>query len=436
MPPYSSTTSIELSHRHKLTAKIKLLWGTRAAVRRMTAELEELSQRRNLPLPHELMGMIFDFYVHVYEQLPERLLLVCRAWHVLALSQSTLWTNLDPLYQFGHVIVRPWAGTFLQSRIARSNPAPLKVNFSNASLDMTPEVVQKIASIPTFRPRIQELVITRAIDASYLVGPQPLLKTLTITSHYPDPLEPIIASPTKFGLDKKRITTLRLYSLPKLPAWPDSLLQRLQTLAVRLHGDPVLLHETWSIIQKASNLRELHITPAYGSAPALSHPSIQHLLIIYPECWDINQDYSLEEVRMPRLQTTAIETSCPKPLTQLKLIEAPVMSLRLTCRPRGLYRNTAVASEISWVDGIVHLLRSISRLKTMEISAPSSIVSDLSEAFENDGNLCTELDSFIVNEGTEIGTEGDDKKAKFDQLRDKVATLMMKRQSNRLDHDF
>ena len=81
------------------------------------------------PLPPELMGMIFNFYDHLYEQLPERLLHVCRASHVLALSQPTLWTNLDPLDQFGHRIVRPWAGTYLQSRIARSNPAPLKVDF-------------------------------------------------------------------------------------------------------------------------------------------------------------------------------------------------------------------------------------------------------------------------------------------------------------------
>ena len=431
MPPYSSTPSVELFHRQELISKIKLLRGTRTTVRRMKAELEELLQRRNLPLPPELMGMIFDFYVHVYEQLPEKLLLVCRAWYVLALSQPTLWTNLDPLDQFGHRIVRPWAGTFLQSRIARSNPAPLKVDFSKATLDMTSEVVQNIASIPTFRPRIQELVISRTIDTSYLVGPQPLLKSLTISGNYPNPLEPISSNPTKFNLDKKGITSLHLDSPRKLPAWPDYFFQRLQTLAVRLNGDPALLHEYWISIQRACNLRTLHITPGHGSAPSLSHPSVQHLSVVYPKFWDINQVHSLEEVRMPRLQTIVIETLCPKPLTRLKLIGVPVLSLQLTCRSRGSYGNTGAASDISWVDGIVHLLRSISRLKTMEISAPSSVVSGLSEAFENDRSLCTELDSFVIKEGTEIGMEGDDKKdtiAKFDQLRGKVATLMKERQ--------
>ena len=402
----------------------------------MKAKLEVLAQRRNLPLPPELMGMIFDFYVHLYGQLPEKLLLICRTWYVLALSQPTLWTNLDPLDQFGHHIVRPWAGTFLQSRIARSNPAPLKVDFSKLSWDMIPEVVQKVATIATFRPRIQELVISRAIDMSYLVGPQPLLKSLTISGNYPNPLERIIATPTKYKLDEKRLTTLRLYSPPKPPAWPNSLLQRLQTLDLNLNGDPLLLNEYWTVIQKSCTLRTLHITASCGSAPALCHPSVRHLSIVYPEFWNINQTYCLEEVRMPRLQDITIETSGPKPLTQLQLIEAPVLSLRLICRPRRMYWNAYLAFETSWIDGIVHILRSTFRLKTMEISAPSSVVLGLPEVFENDRGLCMELDSFVVNEPTEIGTEGDNKgnlAAKFDQLRDKVAALMAKRQNSILD---
>ena len=437
MPPYLSPTPAEISRRQELSSEIEQLRGTRAAVRRMKAELEVLAQRRNLPLPPELMGMIFDFYFHLYGHLPEKLLLVCRTWHVLALSQPTLWTNLDPLDQFGHRIVRPWAGTFLQSRIARSNPAPLKVDFSRLSWDMTPEVVKKVASIATFRPRIQELVISRAMDTSYLVGPQPLLKSLIISGNCPSPLERIIATPTKFKLSEKRLTTLHLYSPPKSLAWPDSLLQRLQTLDVKLNGDPALLHEYWTIIQKSCTLRTLRITPSYGSAPALCHPSVQQLSIVYPEFWNIGQVYCLEEVRMPRLQDIIIETSGPKPLTQLRLIEAPVSSLRLICRPRGMYGKNNAASEVSWVGGIVHILRSTSRLKTMEISATPSVVSDLLEAFDNDRSLCTELDSFVVDEATGIGMEGDDKRslaAKFDQLRDKVADLMEKRHSSMLGH--
>src|SRR5258708_32683256 len=89
MPPYSPPTQLQLSRRQELSTMIEQLEGTRAAVRCMMAEFEELEQRTNLPLPPELTGMIFDLYVHTHKQLPEKLLLVCRSWHVLALSQPT-----------------------------------------------------------------------------------------------------------------------------------------------------------------------------------------------------------------------------------------------------------------------------------------------------------------------------------------------------------
>jgi len=399
----------------------------------MKAKLEKLVQRRTLPLPPELMGIIFDFYVHHYRQLPETLLLVCRIWHVLALSQPSLWTNLDPLGQFGLKVVRPWAGTFLQSRIARSNPAPLKVDFTSFSWDMTPTVVRKVASIPTFLPRIQELVT--CYDASYLVGPQPMLNSLTIRD--PRPLKEISASPAKFMLAEKKVTTLRLHTPPKPPVWPDSFLQRLHTLEVRLTGIPGDIHEYWTLIQKSTNLRSIHIVQSYGTAPALSHPSVQHLSILYPDYWDINKIYCLEEVRMPRLQELVIDTSAPKPLTRLKLIGASLLSLRLTCTPRTVYDNTGRAVEIPWVDAIVHLLRSTSSLKKMEISASPDLVSDLAEAFEKDRNLCPDLDSFIVDESMKSRAEGGGKRnttAAFEQSRGKVVAFMEKRRCSTLTH--
>ena len=429
MPPYSSPTPWELSYRQELSTKIERLQGTRAAIRRMKAELESVMQRRTLPLPPELMGIIFDFYVHHCGQLPEKLLLVCRAWHVLALSQPTLWTNLDPLGQFNLRIVRPWAGTFLQSRIARSNPVPLKVDFSRFSLDMTPTVVKKVASIPTFRPRIQELAISREIDDSYLVGPQPLLNSLTIRTIYPRPLAQVFASPTKFMLTEKKVTTLRLHAPPKPAVLPDSFLQQLHTLEIRLNSFPGDTQEYWTLIQKSTTLRAIHIYQCNGIAPALSHPSVQRLSIVYPEYWDVNQIYCLEEVRMPRLQELIIETTSPKPLTQLKLNGAPVLSLRLMCTPRRIYGNKGREFGIPWVDAIVHLLRLMSRLKRIEISASSALVSDLAEAFEKDGGLCPELDSFVVDESTESWMEGE-----TEHLRGKVAAFMDKRQSNMPTH--
>ena len=408
---------------------IEQLQGTRSTVCRMKTEFEELGQRSNLPLPPELIGMIFDFYVHLYRQLPEKLLLVCRTWHVLALSQPTLWTNLDPLAQFELPIVQPWAGTFLQSRIARSNPVPLRVNFRHLWLDMTPKVVEKVAAIPTFRLRIQELVISRAEDLRYLVGHQPLLKSLTFSGNDPLILEQLAASPRRFKLAEKNITTLRLDSSPRPRIWPDSLLQRLQTIEVTLNHDSRVVHEHWDIIQKSTSLHTLHIFPSWRTAPALSHPSVQCLSICY---FDANQSCSLEEVRLPRLRELIINTSVPKPLTKLKLVETPVLTLRLICRPRWSYGDIDPAVNISWVDSVVCLLRSTSLLKRMEISAPSGLVSGVLGAFEKDRSLCSELSAFIVDGPTGIGAvKGDDKRnleAKFDELRGKVANFMDKRQ--------
>jgi hypothetical protein len=429
MTPNPSPTPWELSRRQKLSSKIERVQGTHAAVLHTNAMLENVLQRRSLPLPHELMVIIFDFYVHHCGQLPETLLLVCRIWHALALSQPTLWTNLDPLDQFDLEVVRPWAGTFLQSRIARSNPAPLKVDFRSFSWDMTPTIVRKVASIPTFRPRIQELVISRDVDIDYLIGPQPLLKSLTI--HDPYPLQQAFASPAKFMLAEKKLTTLRLHTPPELPESSD---QRLHTLNVRLTVDPDETHEEyWTIIQKLTTLRAIHIDGSYGIAPSLSHPSVQHLSVLYPKDWNINEAHYLEEVRMPRLQELTIDTSTPKPLTQLKLMEAPILSLRLICTPSRIYVSSGRPPRRPWVDAIVHLLRSTSRLKRMEIVASSGLVSDLAEAFEKDRNLCPELDSFVVDESAGLWVEWGPKRntaAAFEKSRGKVAAFMQKRQSS------
>jgi hypothetical protein len=403
MPPY--LLQLQPSRRQELSAKIEQLH------RCMKAELEELRKRINLPLPPELMGMIFDFYVHLYNQLPEKLLLVCRAWHVLALSQPTLWTNLNLLDQFDLTIVEPWAGTFLQCRIARSNPAPLKVDFTRPAWDMPLGVVEKVASIPTLLPRIQELVIGRKEDLHYLVGDQPLLQSLSVRDH-PHALEQVIENPTVFKLAGKKLTTLCLRCPPKLLAWPNSLLQRLQTLELTLTD----FQECWTIIEKSTTLRTLHlrITPSNVNPLVLYHPSVECLSIVY-HYLRIDQIFSLEGVRLPCLRDLTIDTLDSLLLMKLKLVEAPVVSLRLICRPRWSH---------SWVDEIVCFLRSIPHLKKMEISAPSFIVSGVLEAFEKDSRLGSELTAFIVGPtetGTETGTvEGPDQRdleARFDQLR-------------------
>ena len=400
--------------------------------------LMALAQQRNLFLPIEIMGMIFDYYVHLYKQLPEKLLLVCRTWHVLALTQPTLWTNLDPVDQFNLAIVRPWAGTFLQSRVARSNPAPLKVDFAGLRADMTPSVVTKVTAIPTFLFRIQELIINRELDMAFLSGDQPLLKSLTISNCRPwDKLTE--------KLTGKILTTLRLLWTGKPPPFPDSFLQRLQTLSVTLPRNArnsEELHEYWTMIRKSATLRALHILETHslethGNAAALFHPSVQHLSLVYPDFGF--SEYSLEKVRMPCLQDVVIDTPNSNALKWLKLVETPVKSLHLICRPSIIWNNNA-AVDIPWVDSAVHFLRSTPVLEKLETSMPSNLVSGLLEAFEKDAGLCTELNVFLVNNPIGMKRVASDGKraieAKFAPLRSRAATLINMRQSSILTHSF
>jgi len=409
-PGYSFIPSKQAqARRRELKAKVDQLQGTRTALRRMKAELQELAQGRSLLLPPELMGITFGYYVHLYGQHPETLLLVCRTWHVLALFQPTLWTNLDPLGQFGVGTIKPWAGTFIQSRIARSNPVPLNVDFSRLSWVMTPNVTMKIAGTGTLRSRVRNLVITRSCDAAFLLGDQPLLNSLTLLGGY---LDQVIANPKKFKLAEKNLTTLRFKCSPKLEVWPEALLQRLHTLEVTLTGDPRILQECWTMIQKSTALHSLHIAGSYGCSAPLSHRSVQRLSVVYPNYSNANHVYSLEEVRMPRLRDVSIEAWDPKALKQLKLIDAPVLSLHLKCqRPcQSPHMEQYDLIEELWVDAVVPLLRSMPRLEEMELLAPLSLITRIMGNLEKELSLCPELRAFTVTAAAKKPGEGEGSK--------------------------
>ena len=434
MPVYSLIpTPSQLSRREELSTNIKLYQGTRAARRRMQAELEELGQRRNLPLPPELMGIIFDFYVHVYNQLPERLLLVCRAWHVLALSQRALWTNLDPLGPFGLIIIRPWAGTFLQSRIKRSNPAPLKVNFSNCSRYILFKDTKKIANISTFRSRIQDLTITSIRDLIYAFGDPPVLKALGYSGFFQR--DKLIANPPKCKLSEKTVTTLRLRCEESLalPIWPESLLRRLQTLELVLTNDIEARHGGLAIVKKSTALLTLSIIMSfnfYGSS-SLSHASCRNLTITYH-----SNQCSLEEIRMPRLQELTIVTYTPQGLLRLTLVDTSISSLQLTWIFLRPYEDLDQAARVAWVDDTIRLLRSSPRLERFSISAPFGFVASLSEAIAEDSNLCVELNTFIIDgpAGISLDAKGENVEAKFDMLRRNAAAFINQRRLQRLKH--
>ena len=120
-------------------------------------------------------------------------------------------------------IIRPWAGTFIQSRVARSNPAPLKVDFSSCSRNIQFKDMKRIAAIRTFRARIQALVVACTHDFLCLKGDQPLLKHLTFGEFLA--FGGGNANLVKYKLFDMPITTLRLRGPTRSLIWPESLLR-------------------------------------------------------------------------------------------------------------------------------------------------------------------------------------------------------------------
>jgi len=100
---------------------VENLQGRRGDIKRLKAELHLLEAQRSLPVPHELLELIFKYSVHLYGQLPETFLLVCRTFYVVAIDCRALWTGLNPVSECALYNLPLWAGTFIQSRVARSH---------------------------------------------------------------------------------------------------------------------------------------------------------------------------------------------------------------------------------------------------------------------------------------------------------------------------
>jgi len=129
---------------------------------------------------------------------------------------------------------------------------------------------------------------------------------------------------------------------------------------------------------------------------------------------------------MPRLRDVTLEAWDPKALMQLKLIDTPVLSLRLACQPRHGEPDDLIKE--LWVDGIVPLLRSVPRLEAVELLAPSSLILMIIGILEKEPNLCTELREFTVTaaaKGPGVGVSAKD--ATSEELKCMAAAVVSQR---------
>ncbi|KAA1467151.1 hypothetical protein DENSPDRAFT_228392 [Dentipellis sp. KUC8613] len=169
-----------------------------AAQAQLDAEIEAMkrairifSARRNAMvsclsrIPEDVLLQIFLFLVdddppkmvhHMYERRRSlgwiRVTHVCRSWREIALSNSCLWTHIEP------DITTDW----LSETLSRSDPRPLKADLSLGSTDAN--VTVDVLGNHSRRLSQLDIRIDRLIDfddwADFVAHPSPLLESLSL----------------------------------------------------------------------------------------------------------------------------------------------------------------------------------------------------------------------------------------------------------------
>ena len=369
------------------------LQGRREAI---TAELWLLTARRSLPIPHELLETIFQYSVHSHGLLPEKLLLVCRTFYVVAINCRALWTDLNPVRQSTAHRLPPWAGTFIQSRVARSNPSPLDIDFTD--VQMTDEFAKKVAGIPTLLQRCRNIVITRRNELQFFQGSQPLLENLTLemdySGYYSWHSKPWGSNPWGSKGEYPNLRSLKLRTSAGKGDWPEHLFWHLTQLEIEMsliQGNHPPYHN--GILSVATQLRSLTLMADYGPYQPVIHKSLQTLVLVYRMPRMVGGPNTLGEIVCPELRRLEIQARFCELLSSIHLRYTHRLSdLCLVCRQDVEYgEEEALLLNKKWSGSIVELLKSIGTVKHLELESRIEVVSGVVEKIEADPTLCPDL---------------------------------------------
>ena len=374
---------------------IENLQGRRGAIIRLKDELRLLNAQRSLPIPQELLELIFKYSVHSHGQLPERLLLVCRTFYLVAINCRTLWTNLVPVGRSTNRNLPRWAGTFIQSRVARSDPVPLAIDFTNVQTwEMTDKFAEKVAGIPTLLQRCRSVVISRASELQFFQGFQPLLESLDLEIAYWGP--PSRYKPWESVGECPNLRRLILKTSNGNSKWPRHLFQQLTHLVIRmplLKGNNPTYHHV--ILPLVIRLQSLTLTVDFGAPQPVIHKSLQTLVLVYRVRWIDEITNTLGDIVCPELRRLEISTPISELLSSIHLRHTPKLSeLYLFCEQHPTYdKEKDLFLSRQWSASIVELLRSIGTIKHLELDSEIEVVSVLVEKLEADPTLCPDLES-------------------------------------------
>jgi hypothetical protein len=336
-------------------------------------------------MPHELLELIFQYFVHSYEQLPEKLLLVCRTFHLVAINCRALWTDLDPVGRSTVSDLPRWSGTFVQSRVARSFPTPLDINFTKVETwDMTNEFAEKVAGIPTLLQRCRSVVISRSSELHFFQGSQPLLESLTLENVYTGPYTQ--HRPWESVGDCPNLRSLKLRTSYGRENWPKHVFQQLTQLEIMMplrKGNNPSYH--LGILPVAMQLRSLTVTVDFGVPQPVIHKSLQALVLVYRTPLMVEEANTLGEIVCPELRRLEIRAQFCELFASIQLRHTQKLSdLCLDIIQRAKYDGER------W-GGIVELLRSIGTVKHLQLKSGIEVVSGLVEKIEADPTLCPDL---------------------------------------------
>jgi len=348
-------------------------------------------------LPSDILFGVFGQFVHGYRQMPEKLLLVCRDWHIHALFPR-LWVDILPLVS-SIGLPLSCAGTYIQTRVARSDPLPLDLDFTwLADSSNRLAALKQISEIPGLLPRCRSVVIDCNTTWMLVRGLQPLLQKITMGARW-DRLDWKLNS-TLLPYHTPALRHLNIiYALPK--NWNQAVMAQLEILSITVGYHACNLIEACEFILLAPNIRTLqlkiHTGFSFGIWPAHTPPipvicqHLTHLILIYREEQLDRPCHPFNHIELPNLAHLEVDVLRPRLLAGM--FTATYNNLRtfsIRSWTEHNPENLSVDAEV-----LIAYLRRVPQLARLEICATPYTAYDVVLTLEKDITFLPRLQEYL-----------------------------------------
>ena len=360
-------------------------------------------------LPSDILYEIFGHFVYGCRQMPEKLLFVCRDWYLHAILPS-LWVEIPPLVSSSG-LPRSCAGTYIQTRVARSDPLPLDLDFTwLADSSNRIAALKQISEIPGILPRCRSVVIGCTATWVLVQGFQPLLQKITMGARW-DRLDWRLNS----TVTPHHTPALRHLNIIYAPTknWNRAVMAQLEMLSLTVGWHACDLDEACEFILLAPNIRALQLRIHTASSldmwwsRALPSPITCHhltrLILIYPEESRGRRCHPFRHLELPNLVHLEVDILRPRLLagmftvTQYKLHTFTIRSWT-EHNPENLSMDASV---------LVTFLRSVPHLARLEMRTTPYTAHDVVLTLETDFTFLPRLQEYLFEYPPVIDEDSD-----------------------------